>query len=239
MWDFAYGLEALWTRAVVWGGRKVRRCCGSEATWAQTARSGHYFNFIKICRQTLSVQIYLCISTCISILLRVFLYGFFVSFFGSFRRVFSCCFSFSPLSLSLCFFSPFAFHFFLLLAHNQIKCDFVLNFSQRLCTHFGTAFRVARVAGSFAKRGVGAGIWSIKWGREWWSSTAHRLCELKVRQLKSSYYPAHTETPPSPFFFFCCLPNNLAEFSAYAPHRIAFHKAPEFPWLRLGCKVVV
>lgn len=234
VWDSALGLEALWTRAVAWGGRKVRRCCGSEATWAQTARSGHYFNFIKICRQTLSVQIYLCISTCISILLRVFLYVFFRSFFGSFRRVFSCCFSFSPLSLSVSFPLCFPF-FFLLLAHNQIKCDFVLNFSQRLCTHFGTAFRVARVA----KRGQGAGIWSIKWGRQWWSSTPHRLCELKVRQLKSSYYPAHTETPPSPFFFFCCLPNNLAEFSAYAPHRIAFHKAPEFPWLRLACKVVV
>lgn len=163
-------------------------------------------------------------------------------FFREFFRFFSACFQlllFVFPSFSLCFFSPLLSIFFLLLAHNQIKCDFVLNFSQRLCTHFGTAFRVARVAGSFAKRGVGAGIWSIKGGREWWSSTPHRLCELKVRQLKSSYYPAHTETPPSPFFFFCCLPNNLAEFSAYAPHRIAFHKAPEFPWLRLACKVVV
>lgn len=139
------------------------RCLGREKT-SQLLRvrgdlSGHYFNFIKICRQTLSVQIYLCISTCISILLRVFLYGFFVSFFGSFRRVFSCCFSFSPLSLFLSVpYPPLLSIFFLLLAHNQIKCDFVLNFSQRLCTHFGTAFRVARVAGSFAERGEGAGI---------------------------------------------------------------------------------
>lgn len=160
VWDFAHGLEALWTRAVAWGGRKVRRCCGSEATWAQTARSGHYFNFIKICRQTLSVQIYLCISTCISILLRVFLYGFFRSFFGSFWRVFSCCFSFSPLflSLSLCSLSPFAFHFFLLLAHNQIKCDFVLNFSQRLCTHFGTALGLRVWRDPLLKGGRGLGF---------------------------------------------------------------------------------
>lgn len=58
-----------------------------------------------------------------------------------------------PLFLSLCVSFPPLLSFFLLLAHNQIKCDFVLNFSQRLCTHFGTAFRVARVAGSFAERG--------------------------------------------------------------------------------------
>lgn len=107
----------------------------------------------------------LCRCRYIYVYLRVYLF-YYAFFFTLFSGVFSVLFGvFSaaaflfPLFLSLSVpYPPLLSIFFLLLAHNQIKCDFVLNFSQRLCTHFGTAFRVARVAGSFAKRGQGAGI---------------------------------------------------------------------------------